>query len=82
MLDEKKLKHDIFENESASFRDEKGELICVAMRDFCSDRGITTWADRIVLKNVEMEKNIWVSGAARTRIWTKAPRRRKMLDAL
>ncbi|KAJ3875338.1 hypothetical protein F5051DRAFT_333991 [Lentinula edodes] len=58
MLDEKKLKHDIFENESASFRDEKGELICVAMRDFCSDRGITTWADRIVLKNVEMEKNI------------------------
>ncbi|KAJ3913467.1 hypothetical protein F5877DRAFT_71543 [Lentinula edodes] len=63
MLDEKKLKHDIFENESASFRDEKGELICVAMRDFCSDRGITTWADRIVLKNVEMEKNIWSAGA-------------------
>ncbi|KAJ3889767.1 hypothetical protein GG344DRAFT_51006 [Lentinula edodes] len=61
MLDSEKLKFDILEQESAAFRDEKGELVCVAMRGLCSDPNIVNWADSRVQKNVEIEKNIRVS---------------------
>ncbi|KAJ3925718.1 MAG: hypothetical protein NXY57DRAFT_967370 [Lentinula lateritia] len=58
MLDEEQLKYDILEEDSAVFRDEQGELVCVAMRDLCSDPKMVRWADSVVLKNVEIEKNI------------------------
>lgn len=66
MLDEEQLKYDILEEDSAVFRDEQGELVCVAMRDLCSDPKMVRWADSVVLKNVEIEKNIRVSEA---RLW-------------
>ncbi|RDB18282.1 hypothetical protein Hypma_000646 [Hypsizygus marmoreus] len=58
LLNSSKLIADIAPSDSAIFKNNKGEIIGMVIRNFCPDEGAVTWADSIAEQALSLRKNI------------------------